>query len=167
MLKNIFYLALILIILNVYNLFSNQKVECLGLFSLVFSLSIDSLRHEAELGNMDAILELGNRYYNGQGVPKSYKKAYEIFEKIKDNMFAQYNIGVLYEEGYKDFPKDSKKADYWYNKAKKQGLLYDSDKPKKNVSESKNKSKYTPSNHHDNKFKDEWSGLFGWSDWFP
>ena len=57
-------------------------------------------------------------YYLGKGIEKNYKKAFEWYEKVASQGFAdaQYNLGNMYYYG-EGVEKDSKKAIEWYEKA--------------------------------------------------
>lgn len=80
------------------------------------------LKKSAELGNSDAQFQLGNKYLNGQNIPKNIKKAeYWIVKAAdeNDNMYALTYITFLYHsENSKqaDFPKDHKKVIYYGEK---------------------------------------------------
>ena len=54
----------------------------LGAFAQNDALSrLDSLYTCADKGYVDAIVELGKMYYNGEGVPKDEKKAFELLDQ--------------------------------------------------------------------------------------
>lgn len=55
---------------------------------------------------------------------ENYEKAFIFSEKAAelDNPEAQYNLGVFFEQGVY-LKKDKKQAEYWYEKAAKQGHL--------------------------------------------
>ena len=61
---------------------------------------------------------LGNSYYNGQGVRQDYKKASELYKKACDlgNGSGCNNLGVLYKNG-RGVRQDYKKANELYQKA--------------------------------------------------
>lgn len=73
-------------------------------------------------GDTDAMINLGNMYQNGDGVPQDYAKAKELLETAanKGVAMAQYNMGIMYEYG-KGIPKNYTKAIEWYKKAANQG----------------------------------------------
>jgi TPR repeat protein len=54
---------------------------------------------------------------------KDYKTALKVFEELglKDDIKSQYNLGIIYSNGY-GIKKDEKKALEWYEKAAVQGL---------------------------------------------
>ena len=64
---------------------------------------------------------LGIRYAFGNGVPKDYAKAAELFQKAANQGLpdAQYNLGALYERGL-GVPKDAVRAVTWYRFAANQ-----------------------------------------------
>ena len=95
------------------------------------------LRKVAEQGDVKAQLELGNCYYNGNGVNKDEaeaekwwrkaaeqgnKDAVEQFRKLAEqgNVAAQYNLGKCYYNG-NGANKDEVEAAQWYRKAAEQG----------------------------------------------
>ena len=53
-------------------------------------------RLSAEQGDAKAQFNLGNRYYNGQGVPQDYKEAVKWYRLSAEQGVAQaqYNLGV-------------------------------------------------------------------------
>jgi len=58
----------------------------------------------------------------GLGVSKNYEKAVEWYNKSAEqgNMQAQYNLGIMYEDGI-GVPQSNEKAMEWYRKAAAQG----------------------------------------------
>ena len=86
---------------------------------------IDSLQetiNRAQQGDADAQFLLGSMYYDGQGVPRDYKKAVYWYEKSAKQGYAdaQYNLGVMYSTG-RGIPQDYKLAYVWFNVASAQG----------------------------------------------
>jgi len=69
--------------------------------------------------------ELGNKYRDGDGVPKDEKKKFYWYAKAAEqgHVQAQTLIGGAYVVGVveADIPKDLEKAKYWYTKAAEQG----------------------------------------------
>ena len=55
----------------------------------------------AAQGNACAQCNLGDLYYNGQGVPQDYDMARQWYEKAaaQGNAYAQNNLGILYAQG--------------------------------------------------------------------
>ena len=84
--------------------------------------NINSYRKAAKLGNASAQYNLGNCYYNGEGVDKDYKQAVFWYTKAAEqgNAFAQNNLGNCYYNG-EGVDKDYKQAVCWYTKAAKLG----------------------------------------------
>lgn len=71
-----------------------------------------------------ATINIGNTYYGGYGVTKSYTKAYEIWKTVADkgSSTAQYDIGYIYEYGNGDeFEKNVEEALKWYRMASDAG----------------------------------------------
>ena len=56
------------------------------------------IKKSASEGYPEAQLQLGEMYYNGEGVQKNLVKALQWFEEAadKDHPIAQYNIGTMY-----------------------------------------------------------------------
>lgn len=81
----------------------------------------EGLSKEANLGNIDAQLNLGLKYAKGEGVAEDPGKAMEWFEKaaIAGNASAQYRVGQALLYG-NDIAKDVSKAIEWLQKAANQ-----------------------------------------------
>jgi TPR repeat protein len=78
----------------------------------------------AELGDAVAADTIGNLYYWGRGgVSQDFAAAARWFRKAaeRDNPDAQYNLGVLSEEG-RGVKQDYSEAIHWYGKAALQGI---------------------------------------------
>ena len=84
--------------------------------------SLDWYRLAADQGNAVAQNRLGNCYYNGQGVDKSYTEAVKIYRLAADqgNAAAQSNLGMCYYYG-NGVAKDYTKAVKWYRLSADQG----------------------------------------------
>ncbi len=90
------------------------------------------MKKQAEIGNGDAQLVLGEMYYGGQGVSKDDAEAVKWWQKAAEqgHAKAQYNLGEIYRSGnpYGDQPinsvviTDNAKAAVWYQKAAARGL---------------------------------------------
>lgn len=80
------------------------------------------LKKSAEKGFCKAQIHLGCCYYNGEGVIKNEKKAFELYKvaEKENNEYAQHNLGVCYKNGI-GVSRDEKKAAEWYIKAANQG----------------------------------------------
>ena len=76
----------------------------------------------AEKNDQDVQLQLGHRYYFGEGVAKDYKKAVKWYRKSANqgNAIAQNNLGVIYRNGY-GVEHDYQEAVNWYRKSAEQG----------------------------------------------
>ena len=78
---------------------------------------------KAKAGDSNAQLEIGNCYFNGNGVAKDYEQAMKWWKKSasKNNSVAQYNIGMLYDNGF-GVKRNYEKAIEWYQKSADQGF---------------------------------------------
>lgn len=76
----------------------------------------------SELGNSGAMGNLGVLYSTGNGVPKDFAKAAELFQKASDkgNELATANLASLYEKG-NGVPQDYDRAFKLYKKAEAMG----------------------------------------------
>lgn len=76
----------------------------------------------ANKGNLSAIYHLGDLYYNGNGVEKSYPTAKKLFTTAAErgNKDAQYMLGVMYRNG-QGGEKNIRQAKSWLQKAANQG----------------------------------------------
>ena len=70
------------------------------------------------------MLQQGDRYYTGNGVPQDYAKAVEWYTKAAEagNLTAQFNLGLIYEKG-RGVKQDYAQAVSWYTKAAEQGAI--------------------------------------------
>jgi len=73
-------------------------------------------------GNVDALLDLGLCYLQGEGVPQNYQHGAFLMERSakQGNMMAQYNMGVLYRTG-RGVETDMEEALRWYHLSAAQG----------------------------------------------
>lgn len=69
----------------------------------------------ANQGSREAQYNLGNMYYEANGVDRDYEKAKELFfDSAKQGLpDAMFNLGVMYENGY-GVPIDYIKAYMWF-----------------------------------------------------
>ena len=67
---------------------------------------------------------LGLKYQFGQGLQQDCIKALELYElaEKQEMYYAQYNIGMLYEEGCGNVQKNYATAIEWYTKAADNGV---------------------------------------------
>ncbi|MEB4592883.1 hypothetical protein VSS37_18030 [Candidatus Thiothrix sp. Deng01] len=82
------------------------------------------LRQSAEAGDKQAQLMLGTMYEDGvNGLPSDLREAAYWYEQAarQDYPKAQYNLGLLYEDG-RGVTQNFKQAAYWYDKAAKAGF---------------------------------------------
>ena len=72
----------------------------------------------ADLGDSDAMYDLGVCYVNGQGVPQDYAEAVKWYRKAADlgNADAMTNLGLCYDNG-QGVSQDYAEAVKWYRKA--------------------------------------------------
>ncbi len=84
---------------------------------------IQALERECESGKNESCMELADLYYDGQGVPQDYKKAFELLQKACDGGNAQgcYILGLVYFNG-QGVRKKYKKAKEYVGKACDLGL---------------------------------------------
>ena len=97
------------------NIFENNDKKAFELFKIA-----------AEMGNGNAQYNLANWLFDGRFISKNELEAVKWYERaaidsnISEAMYALYQI---YSKGTKDIPKDPEKANYWLEKAKKNGFL--------------------------------------------
>src|SRR5258708_32076627 len=82
---------------------------------------IDEVKAKAEAGDANSEVELGLRYYKGQGVAKNQVEAAKWFRKAaeQNHALAQFDLGRCYENG-EGVGKDHVEAAKWYRKAAEQ-----------------------------------------------
>ncbi len=80
------------------------------------------IRKVAEQGDVDAQIQLGDRYAKGIGVTEDLEQAFLWFRKAaeQDNALAQFVLGKSYAYGH-GVPKDVAQAVVWFRKAADQG----------------------------------------------
>lgn len=90
--------------------------------------SADSVRQQAEAGNVRAQAELGWMYSNGRGVPQNFLLAAKWYRKAAEqgNGNAQFALGLLYNKG-EGVPRDLVLAYMWLNLAASQAVGDDRD----------------------------------------
>ena len=83
----------------------------------------EELENLSDDGDTDASLELGGRYYSGNGVEQDYVKAARFYRRAEadGNATAQYNLGVMYDNALGVDHDESKAFDY-YRKSAEQGF---------------------------------------------
>jgi len=79
----------------------------------------------AENGDVEAQLNLGLLYFNGQGVSKDYAEAYKWWQKAAEQgrPEAQFMVGVLFFNG-QGVSRDASEAARWWIKAAEQGITH-------------------------------------------
>ena len=87
--------------------------------------SVDDLRSKAEKGDVEAQVELGRIYQDGNGVAKDDAEAtkWYLMAANQGRDFAQFELGYMYEKGA-GVSKDASEAAKWYRKAADQGYVY-------------------------------------------
>lgn len=63
--------------------------------------AIKWLQMSADQGHVEALLDLGNAYYGGEGIDRNLNKAFEIYLQAAElgNADAQNNVGSMYGKG--------------------------------------------------------------------
>lgn len=89
-----------------------------------FEAAATHFRKAAELGNIEAHLNLGFLYDLGIGVPQDYRKAAKYYRLAAEqgDATAQFNLGILYRFG-RGVPTDPAIAAAWYKKSAEQGYV--------------------------------------------
>ena len=87
-----------------------------------FKEALEQYRKAAEQGSPFAQNDLGNLYFNGQGIPHDFQQAISLYRKAADQGMAaaQYNLGFMYRHGL-GVPQDYQQALAWYLKSAEQG----------------------------------------------
>ncbi|HEX2747776.1 MAG TPA: SEL1-like repeat protein [Verrucomicrobiales bacterium] len=88
-----------------------------------FAKALKLLQKEAEGGNAEATLAVGEFYLHGQGVKASAAEALKWFTRAADagNLMAQFRQGRLLTEGADGVPKDEDKGRFLLNAAAEAG----------------------------------------------
>jgi hypothetical protein len=78
---------------------------------------------EAKQGNTAAIYKIGEFYQLGTGTSINATKAIEYYELAarKNNVDAQFMMGFIYQDGFKEIQPDKQKAIYYYTLAANNG----------------------------------------------
>ncbi len=86
------------------------------------SQNIKDILNNAEKGDAEAQLNLGTRYYKGNGVEQNYAIAFEWYKKAaqQGHPEAQNALGLCYKNG-EGVEKNLAEAAKWYRKAAEQG----------------------------------------------
>lgn len=87
------------------------------------SKTASDLEQLADEGDLAAILELAEKYYNGNGVQQDYKTAFRYYKRadVLESEVAQYSIGVMYDNA-QGVEHDPEKAFIYYKKAAEKGF---------------------------------------------
>lgn len=84
--------------------------------------AVKRLKKAIKLGSSDAMIELGNLYRHGEGVPKSAKRAFNLYMQAANlgNAHGMNLVGVLYSNGEGVKASDEKSYE-WCRKAAEAG----------------------------------------------
>jgi len=90
-----------------------------------YPAALDQYQKAAQDGNISAMFELGNLYYNGEGIDRNHQTAMQWFTKAvqQGHVVAMYNLADLYENGI-GVKHDYQKAMQWYTSAAEGGYKY-------------------------------------------
>ena len=79
--------------------------------------SNEELENYSDDGDAEASLELGTRYYTGEGAEQNYIKAAQFFRRAEafGNVIAQYNLGVMYDNAFGVEHDEHKAFEYYQN----------------------------------------------------
>lgn len=83
----------------------------------------DTLMQNAQSGNVDAMFELGNYYFQGQYIGYNPEQACLWWTEAanRGHITAQYNLGLLYHGNISSMYYDANLAGYWFNVAASNG----------------------------------------------
>lgn len=81
-------------------------------------LAISLYKKAAAQGNHEALLQVGDSYYYGRGVPRDWTRASQMYTEASQHRVAQasYNLGFMHEYGA-GLPQDLHLAKRYYDKA--------------------------------------------------
>jgi len=81
-------------------------------------LAITLYQRAAEQGNHEALLQIGDSYYYGRGVPRDWSHAAQVYGEASKHRIGQasYNLGFMHEYGA-GLPQDLHLAKRYYDKA--------------------------------------------------
>ncbi len=65
-------------------------------------LSIEYMEKGAELGHVHCCMNLGLRYYKGEGVTQNIKKSIEIVERVRDHEFFKEEVNAILDKMMKN-----------------------------------------------------------------
>lgn len=106
----------------------NQKNNCMVNFLKNHGAIIDvnkkniKFYNKAIEGNSDAQYQLGDKYYNGDGVQQSYEQAVLWYAKsaVQGNSWGEFNLAKCFQYGH-GLERSLEKAKEWYTKSAAQG----------------------------------------------
>ena len=87
-------------------------------------ISIEELQQQAEEGDAQAQIQLGIRYFQGNGVEQSYTEGLKWQTKaaMQGDALAQGIVAQFYHDGVGEIEQDYNEAVKWYRKAAEQGF---------------------------------------------
>lgn len=87
--------------------------------------TLKELQTKAQNGDLQAQLTLGNMYYFGEYIAKDYKEAIKwwLISAERGGDGSQFNLGVMYANGWGGVSQDYKEAIKWFLKAAEQGYV--------------------------------------------
>lgn len=87
-----------------------------------YELAAKKFMEVADKNDHRAMFALGSMYAAGKGVPRDYRKAFELFSRAAryGRLDARYKLGILYQEGL-GTGKNSKRAARFFHAAAKGG----------------------------------------------
>lgn len=90
-----------------------------------YSVALDYYRKAADLGDTNAMDEIGHFYRDGIGVIQDYQEAMRWYRKAADlgNHYAMDDVGAFFHTG-RGVPQDYQEAIKWYRKAIDAGNKY-------------------------------------------
>ena len=93
-------------------------------------VELEEIRNRAKLGDAEAQVRMGHKFYYGYEVAKSNVEAASWYRKAagQGNVEGQYFLGVMYDSGYgideREFgPQNQPEATNWFHKAAKGGSV--------------------------------------------
>ena len=90
-----------------------------------FETAVANWQEDVEAGNVEAMTALADLYTRGTGVPQSWQKAAELYQRAASygDKIAQLNLGEFYQDGL-GVEQNRKQAAFWLTLAAQQGSDY-------------------------------------------
>lgn len=103
---------------------NNCMVDFLRNHGAIIDVSKKNIKsyNKAVEGNSDAQYQLGDKYYNGDGVQRSYERAALWYAKsaAQENSWGEFNLAKCFQYGH-GLERSLEKAKEWYAKSAAQG----------------------------------------------